>query len=281
MKTCLVLEGGAMRGIYGAGVTDALLDCDVKFDAVIGVSAGAIHGATFVAGQRGRNIRYSRKYCADKRFMSVYSLITTGSLVGEQFCYHDIPDNLDPFDYEAFRTSKTNFYCVCTDIEKGSPVYMKCSDLRIQMDCLLASASMPMVSRIVETCGRKLLDGGITDSIPIRAAMKLGFDRIVAVSTRHRGYIKKPEISVPAHIMYGKKYPALVRAMECRHLMYNRQLSDAESLAADGKIILIQPSRKVKISRTEKNPDTIYEMYLLGKHDAETAMEDVIRFIGE
>ena len=116
MKTGLVLEGGAMRGIYTAGVLDVFLDYDIKFDGVIGVSAGAIHGATYVAEQNGRNIRYYKKYRNDKRFMSFFSLVTTGDIVGKEFCYHDIPDILDPFDYENFKNSSTDFFAVCTDI---------------------------------------------------------------------------------------------------------------------------------------------------------------------
>lgn len=134
LKTGLVLEGGAMRGIYTAGVLDVFLDKNIKFDVVVGVSAGAIHGCTYLAAQNGRNIRYYKKYCRDRRFMSLYSLITTGSLVGEQFCYHDIPDRLDPFDYETFRNCGSDFYAVCTDVEKGTPVYVKIDDMKTQIN---------------------------------------------------------------------------------------------------------------------------------------------------
>lgn len=279
MKSCLVIEGGGMRGIYAAGATDAFLDYNIGFDAVIGVSAGAIHGCTFIAGQRGRNVRYTKKYCADKRFMSVHSLITTGSLVGEQFCYHDIPDRLDPFDYDAFKASHTDFFCVCTDVEKGTPVYIKCTDLRAQMDCLLASASLPMVSKIVEACGRKLLDGGISDSIPVEAALKMGYDKIVVIRTRTADYRKKYEGSSIGRLMYGKKYPELVRAIENRHIMYNHQQEYINSLAREGKIVSVQPSRTIEISRTEKDPDVINEMYLLGKHDAEEMIDDIRKYL--
>lgn len=281
MKTCLVIEGGAMRGVYGAGVTDAFLDNNIKFDAVIGVSAGAIHGLTYIAGQRGRNIRYMKKYCGDKRFMSFYSLVTTGSLVGEKFCYDEIPNCLDPFDYDSFAASATDFYCVCTDVEKGTPVYVKLSDLRKQMDYLLASASMPMVSRIVNIGGRKYLDGGITDSIPVEAAMKLGYDKIVVIRTRQRDYRKHNEGHTLGKVMYGKRYPRLVKAMENRSVMYNSQQKLCNELADQGRIISIEPSRHVEISRTEKDPDVINEMYLLGLHDAQNSIEEVIKYLSE
>lgn len=278
MKTCLVLEGGAMRGIYTAGVLDIFLDNNIKFDGVIGVSAGAIHGSTYIAGQNGRSIRYYKKYCRDRRFMSIHSFVTTGSMVGKQFCYDELPNVLDPFDYEAFKNSDTDFYLVCTDIEKGKPVYVKCDDIKSQMDYLRASASMPIVSEIVEAGGRKLLDGGVTDSIPLRAAQKLGYDRIVVVQTQMRDYAKTPEGGRIPRLLY-RKYPELVKAVENRHTMYNAEKKYAEQLADSGEIIVIQPTRLIKISRTEKNPDVINEMYLLGRHDAEAAIDKVTEFI--
>ena len=280
MKTGLVLEGGAMRGIYTAGVLDIFLDNGIEFDTVIGVSAGAIHGCTYVAKQNGRSIRYYKKYCRDKRFMSFYSLFTTGSLVGEQFCYHDIPDSLDPFDYETFRKSETDFYAVCTDIDKGKPVYVLCDDLQKQMDYLLASASMPMVSRIVEIGGRKLLDGGVTDSIPLKAAQKLGCDKIVVVQTREDSYTKSPEGNVIADHMY-RNYPNFVRAIRTRHKMYNSEKKYVAELEQNGDIIAVKPSRHVDISRTEKNPDKIEEMYHLGRSDAEKNLSSIVQFISE
>lgn len=280
MKTGLVLEGGAMRGIYTAGVLDIFLDNGIEFDTVIGVSAGAIHGCTYVAKQNGRSIRYYKKYCRDKRFMSFYSLFTTGSLVGEQFCYHDIPDSLDPFDYETFRKSETDFYAVCTDIDKGKPVYVLCDDLQKQMDYLLASASMPMVSRIVEIGGRKLLDGGVTDSIPLKAAQKLGCDKIVVVQTREDSYTKSPEGNVIADHMY-RNYPNFVRAIRTRHKMYNSEKKYVAELEQNGDIIAVKPSRHVDISRTEKNPDKIEEMYRLGRSDAEKSLSSIVQFISE
>lgn len=280
MKTCLVLEGGAMRGIYTAGVLDVFLDNDIEFDAVIGVSAGAIHGCSYVAKQNGRSIRYYKKYCRDKRFMSVYSLLTTGSLVGEQFCYHDIPDTLDPFDHDTFNSSKTRFYAVSTDVEKGSPVYALCNNLKTQMDYLLASASMPLVSRIVEAGGRKLLDGGVTDSIPVKAAQKLGYDRIVAVLTREEDYVKSPEGSFVSDFMY-RDYPNMAHAMRVRHNMYNSQKKYVDELAAKGEILAIRPSRHVDISRTEKDPEKIENMYNLGREDAKALLEKIKGYISE
>ncbi len=279
MKTGLVLEGGAMRGIYTAGVLDVFMDNNINFDCVIGVSAGAIHGCTYVAGQKGRNIRYYKKYCRNIHFMSLYSLLTTGSMVGEQFCYHELPDKLDPFDYKAFKESPTDFYAVCTDLEKGTPVYVHINELHSQMDYLLASASMPMVSRIVEAGGRKLLDGGVSDSIPVRAAQKLGCDKIVVVQTREEGYFKKkPEGNLVSDRMYCD-YPEFVRAIHNRHIMYNAQKKYVSNLEIMGKIVAVRPSRHVNISRTEKRVERLEEMYRLGRMDAYGKLAEIVEYL--
>ena len=192
-RTGLVLEGGGMRGIYTAGVLDVFLDKNLHFDGVIGVSAGAIHGCSFVSGQKGRSIRYYKKYCRDKRFMSVRNLVLTGDIAGEQFCYHDLPERLDPYDYDAFNRSGTEFYACCSNVETGEAEYLRITDMRRQIDLVRASASLPYVSRMVEVDGKKLLDGGCTDSIPVLAFRAMGFPRTVAVLTRHKGYRKEPE----------------------------------------------------------------------------------------
>lgn len=172
-KTGLVLEGGGMRGIYVAGVLDVFLEQNIHVDGVIGVSAGAIHGCSFVAGQRERSIRYNLKYCRDPQYMSFRSLIKTGELCGTDFCYRQLPETLDPFDNEAFEASDTDFYVTCTDVETGEPVYKLCENLRgDQIDWVRASASMPLAAHIVELEGRKLLDGGVADSIPVAAFRK-------------------------------------------------------------------------------------------------------------
>ena len=279
MKTGLVLEGGAHRAIYVAGVLDVFMEKGITFDGVVGVSAGAIHGGSYVAKQRGRNIDYTLKYASDKRYMSFYSLITTGDLVGKKFCYCDLPDKLVPFDYEAFKKAKTKFYAVCSNLESGEGEIIEIKDMKKQMDVLRASASMPLVSQIVEFDGKKYLDGGIADSIPLRKFQKLGYKKCVVVETRPDGYEKKPNpLAWLAKIVY-RKYPNFLKALVLRHNNYNAELYDIETASNNGEIFLIKPSKFFKIGRMEKDPEKLKSMYELGRADALKNLSDLKKFL--
>lgn len=277
MKTGLVLEGGAMRGIYTAGVLDAFMDHGVTFDGVMGVSAGAIHGASYVSGQRGRSIRYYLKHMKNPRFMSFWSLLTTGNLVGTQFCYHDLPERLDVYDYKAFVQSPIHFYVVCTNVETGRAEYILMEDMH-EIAYVQASASMPLVSRIVEVGGKKLLDGGVADSIPYQKFGEMGYQRQVVVLTRPEGYRKHPSNMKPAKRIY-RKYPLFVRAMEQRYIRYNKTLDTLEALAEKEEVLLIRPSVDPKLGRMEKNPKKVKAVYDLGYQDAMTKMEQIQAFL--
>ena len=254
MKTGIVLEGGAMRGIYTAGVLDVFLEEGVTADLVMGVSAGAVHGCSFVSGQHGRSIRYYMKYCGDPRFMSFRSLLTTGDVVEEQFCYREIPERLDPFDNDAFEASPVKFYAVCSDLETGEAAYLLCPTLRGEaVDRIRASASMPFLSRVVPVEGRLLLDGGVCDSIPATAALRLGCEKLLVVLTRPEGYWKKPSGSLAARVRYRQ---------------YNDSLENLRSLEAEGKALVIRPSRDLGIKRMEKDLRKVRAQYDLGREDA-------------
>lgn len=273
-KTGLVLEGGGMRGIYTAGVLDVFMENGITFDGVIGVSAGAIHGCSYVSGQRGRSIRYYKKYYRDKRFMSYWNFFRTGDIVDEKFCYHDLPEVLDPYDYDAFNASETEFYVTCTNVETGKPEYLKVTDMKDQVDLMRASASLPYVSRIVEAGGMKLLDGGCSDSIPVRAFMNLGFKRCVVVLTRQQGYVKKPERSGLAKLFY-RRYPEFVKSIENRPRTYNRTIRDIERLEKKGKIFVIRPSKELKIGRMSHDLKEITETYEAGRRDAKKCIKEL------
>lgn len=281
MKTGLILEGGAHRAIYTAGVLDVFIENNIVFDGVVGVSAGAIHGGSYVAGQKGRNIGYTLKYAGDKRYMSFYSFFTTGDLVGKKFCYEDLPDKLVPFDYQSFKKAKTKFYVTCSNLESGNADIIEIKDMKKQMDCLRASASMPFVSQIVEIDGKKYLDGGISDSIPLRAFQKMGYRKCVVVETRPESYEKKPNPFAWLSKVVYRKYPNFVKAMCLRHNDYNTELYDIKTAAEKGEIFLIRPSKSLKISRMEKDKEKIKEMYDLGCEDARKAVADIKKFLAK
>lgn len=280
MKSCLVLEGGAKRGIYTAGVLDVLLENKISTDGVIGVSAGAIHGCSYVSEQIGRSIRYNLKYNDDYRFMSFKSFLKTGNVVDTEFAYYELPEKLDVFDYETFEKSKTKFYAVCTNIVSAQAEYVHCPNLRRgYIDYIRASASMPLVSKIVRLHDKLYLDGGISDSIPIKAAFDLGFDKNIVIATRPAAYRKKKFGFMWLIRLVYRKYPAFIKAVENRHIMYNSTLEHIESLEKQGRILVIRPSRLIKISKMEKNPETILKMYHLGRQDALNALEKIRDFL--
>lgn len=280
MKTGLVLEGGGVRGIYTAGVLDVFMEHGLSFDGVIGVSAGAIHGCSFLSGQKGRSIRYYRKYVADPRFMSLRSWLKTGDVVGAEFCYHTLPDELDVYDHEAFLRNSTPFYAVCTDVESGQPAYIRLTDMRGQIEYLRASASLPYFSRIVPLDGHRYLDGGCSDSIPVEAFRRMGYGRNVIVLTRDAAYRKSPEMTGMARLVY-RKYPAFVQALKNRHTMYNRQLEEVSRLEAEGTAFVIRPSEPLDIGRLEKDPEKVQQVYDRGRADALAEMDALNRWLSE
>lgn len=281
MKTGLVLEGGAKRGIYTAGVLDVMLEHNLFADGVVGVSAGAIHGCSYASLQAGRSIRYNMKYGNDYRFMSLKSLLLTGSVVDTEFCYHELPEKLDVFDNEAFMKSGIEFYAVCSNLETGKPEYIRCRDMFKEIDVLRASASLPLAAKIVETGGTKLLDGGITDSIPLKASQQLGFEKNIVVLTRPLGYRKKPApLQWLAALVY-RKYPRFVEAIRRRHEMYNAELDYVEQQEKAGKILVLRPSRLLKVAKMEKNLNRVKEMYDLGRHDADAVLDKIKHYMAE
>lgn len=280
MKTGLVLEGGGMRATYTIGVLDVLMENNIEFDGIIGVSAGAIHGLSYAAKQPGRNIRYYKKYASDKRFMSLYSLIKTGDLVGKDFCYNEIPWKLDPFDNETFKNSKTEFYAVAANVETGESEYLRIRDLKdpIQMEYLRASASLPFVSKIVEVDGMKLLDGGMTDSIPLRAFQNMGFEKNVVVATRSDSFVKGDEQVGLTSVMY-KKYPKFVSAVRYRAKMYNDEKAYILLQEKLGNIFFIRPSEELDITRTDTDPEHLEAVYQIGRRDAEEKLSELLKFL--
>ena len=275
MKTALIMEGGAMRGMFTCGVIDVLMRHGITFNGSAGISAGAVFGCNFKSGQIGRPIRYNKKYCADPRYCSIRSLIRTGDLYGADFCYRELPDELDVFDRKAFRDNPLQFYVGATDVQTGKPVYHLCTDGGSEdMLWFQASASMPVVSKPVKIHDALLLDGGITDAVPYAYMEKQGYHRNVIVLTQPEGYRKKP-VSAMIRIML-RRYP---RVSAVRHEMYNRQMQEIDEREAAGESLVIRPPQSLKIRHTEKNPDELERVYQIGVCEAEKRIENIRNFL--
>ncbi|MEE1000051.1 MAG: patatin family protein [Treponemataceae bacterium] len=280
MKKGLVLEGGGHRGIFTAGVLDVFLENNISFDGVIGVSAGAVHGASFLSKQKGRSLRYALKYCNDKRYMGLGSLLKTGDYFNVDFCYYQLPQVLDPFDNETFENQTSAYYTVSTDVNTGEAVYHQCKTLRDDyIKWIVSSASMPLVARIVEIDGQKLLDGGVADSIPEAAFRKMGYTKNVVILTQPKGYEKSKNSMLPLIKRIYKKYPKFVEAVENRHAVYNQELRDLENLEKTGDVFVLRPKSELIASRTERNPEKMQETYNQGRILALEEIEKIKEFL--
>lgn len=278
-KTCLVLEGGAMRGMYTAGVLDTLMQNNIKFDAIIGVSAGALFGINYKSNQIGRAYRYNMQYINDKEYIGLYSYLTTGNIMNKSFCFDKLVNELDKFDYQAFKNNKTKFYVVVTNLLTGTPEYQELTDLndQNQMEYLRASGSMQYVSKPVKINNNYYLDGATGDSIPIKYMEKLGFNKIIVVGTRPEGYQKqyKPQ---PSKIFY-KKYPKFIKALSNRPSMYNETIKYIEKKANNHEIIFIRPSQDLKVKRIEKNKKKLSSLYTLGQNNAKELISTINKYL--
>ena len=282
MKTCFVLEGGALRGLYTAGVLDYLMDNKVKIDSIIGVSAGALFGVNYFSKQRGRTLRYNLKYCNDKRYMSVRSLLLTGNIVNKKFAYYKITHELDPFDNDTYKKTNKDFYAVVTNVKTGMPEYKKIVDPVKQLEDLRASSAMPMYSRIVTVDKEKYLDGAVGDSIPVMKALEMGFDRIVVVLTQPMGF-RKPDLSekqMNKIIKKYKKYPKFVKAMFNRPEVYNSTLDNIIELEKDKKIFVIRPSKNIEVDPIKKTKEDLQMIYDVGFNDMKNKYKDLKKYLG-
>ena len=280
MKNGLVLEGGGLRALFSAGVTDVMMENQIRFDGLVGVSAGATFGCNYKSGQIGRALRYNITFKDDPRYMSWRSLLKTGDLVGAEFSYHVLPTQLDIFDNEAFCRNPMEFHIVCTDVETGKPVYKRLDTMDGEgLDWIRASASMPIVSRPVPLEGKKLLDGGIVDSIPLEYFQRLGFGRNIVVLTQPKGFFKKRTKLMPLFQLTMRRYPAIIEAMGRRHLMYNRQLCYLAEEESKGNVLLIYPEDTLPIGRTELNEEKMRRVYQMGRKAAENNLLKIKDFL--
>ena len=280
MKTGLIMEGGAMRGMFTAGVLDVLMENGLVTDGAIGVSAGAVFGCNYKSHQIGRVIRYNTEYCNDKRYASFKNLVKTGNLYSEQFCYHEVPEKLDPFNEAAFAASPMDFFVVCTDVKTGEPIYHKCRKGDAE-DVLWmeASASMPLAAKIVKIGHYGLLDGGVADSIPVRFFESIGYKRNLIILTQPKGYIKKKNKFLPAIRAKYFRYPAFVEAVADRHERYNETLSYISMLEQAGKDYVIRPPIPLEIGALERDPAQLRRVYETGRAVAQIQVEKIRDFL--
>lgn len=280
MKTGLILEGGAMRGMFSAGVMDVMMENGICFDGIVGVSAGAAFGVNYKSKQIGRTIRYNAKYCLDKRYCGIGSLLKTGNLFNTEFCYGEVPLKLDAFDFDTYEKDPTAFYITCTDIESGKPIYHEYTGWNDHgFDWIRASASLPLVSQIVEIDGLKLLDGGISDSIPVAFFESIGYSKNVAILTQPIDYRKEKNRMLPLIRIKYRKYPNLVKALENRHLMYNAELDLIANQENSGDLFVIRPDSPLPVRRAEKDPKKLTTCYEIGRQTAEKELTRLIAFM--
>ena len=280
MKKGLVLEGGAMRGMFSAGVMDVLMENGIDFDGVAGVSAGAVFGCNYKSKQIGRTIRYNMKYIKDPRYCSFRSLVKTGDMFGRDFCYNKIPFELDVFDNDTFIKNPLKFYVVVTDINTGEAVYKRIDSAdKKGLEYMRASASMPLASKPVIIDGREYLDGGITDSVPLRFFLNKGYNKNIVILTQPKGYTKSKNSLIFLMKLMLRKYPGLIEAMTNRHIVYNQQTEFTEKMAQEGKAFIIRPTRKLPIGRLEKKPETLKAVYDLGRAEATKNLDKIREYL--
>ena len=275
----LVLEGGAMRGLFSAGVIDEMMAAGVLPDGIIGVSAGAAFGCNMKSGQQGRAIRYNKRFARDSRYCSVRSLLFTGDLFGAAYAYHYVPEHLDIFDKQAFQQSPMAYYVVCTDVETGEAVYRQLTRVDYDgLEWMRASASMPLCSRIVRVDGRKLLDGGVADSIPLRAFQQMGYRRNIVVLTQPEGYRKRKLGLLPLMRVAYRRYPAFVEAMARRHEMYNAQLDYVAAEEQAGRALVVRPPQALPIGHISHDPDEMERVYQIGRDTGRQKIAEMKQF---
>ena len=278
-KRGLVLEGGAMRGLWTAGVTDVMMEHDIWPDGLIGVSAGAAFGCNYKSRQSGRAIRYNTRFARDSRYSGMKSWLTSGNYYNAEFGYHTMPKELDVFDNDAFNTNPMAFYVVCTDVLTGGAVYQELTEATEDTyDWIRASASMPLASKVVVLQGRKLLDGGVADSIPLAYFESIGYERNVVILTQPVGYQKERLKLMPLMRLSLRHYPRMVEAMDRRHVMYNQQLEYVAQAEREGRCLVIRPADKIAIGHISHDAKQMRLVYEQGRAVGEKYLDSIRDF---
>ncbi len=282
MKKGLVLEGGAMRGLFTAGIIDVMMEAGIEPDGLIGVSAGAAFGCNYKSRQPGRAIRYNKRFARDKRYCSWQSLLRTGDLYNAEFAYHIVPTQYDLFDEAAYDANPMAFYVVCTDVETGLPVYKSLDKATpLTFDWIRASASMPLASKVVALEGMKVLDGGVADSIPLSYFESIGYERNVVILTQPEGYVKEHNQLMPFMRMALRKYPRMIEALDKRHIMYNAQLEYVRQAEREDRCLVIRPEESLSIGHISHDPDDMQRVYDIGRSAGEKHLAAIRNFLSK
>lgn len=280
MRVGLVLEGGAMRGMFTAGVLDVFMENNIKVTDIVGVSAGTLFGINYVSKQPKRSLRYNLRYINDNRYMSIKSLMRTGNLINKDFTYYKLPFQLDVFDNKTFKQSDVNFFATVTNIETGEAEFIKIEDAFKQMETLRATSALPFISEIIEINGKKYLDGGIANSIPVDFFENQNFDKIIVILTRPIDYRKKKSTGVQFKVAYSK-YPKLIEKLENRYKDYNDTVERILELEKQGKVLVIRPDEEITIKRLEKDTNKLQHVYDLGIRNGKESIERVKKYLAE
>ena len=280
-KAGLILEGGGMKGMYTCGVLEFFLEKKIEFSTCYGVSAGSCHLCSYLSKQPKRAVHVALDYLNDKRYCSLHSLITTGDLFGAKMCYDEIPNRLNPYDYDAGAKYPGKAYAVVTNIKTGKAEYLPMKDMRKDIVAVRASSSLPLVSRSVKIGNEFYLDGGMADSIPIRRSIEDGNRLNVVVLTKEVGYRREPASQMGLMKIKYYKYPELIKDMQNRYIQYNETLDFIEMEKKADRAFVLRPQHKSGIARIEKNQEKLKALYHEGYDDAQKNYEQLIAFLNQ
>lgn len=276
----LVLEGGGMRGLYTAGLLEYFMEKDLFFPYVIGVSAGACMAASYLSRQAGRNRKVNIDLVSDPRYLSFRNFIRKREIFGMDFLFDDIPNKVVQFDFDTFLSGNEKFLIGTTDCRTGKPIYYnKHEHGNDILTIIRASSSLPFIAPIVEYDGKLLLDGGLTDPIPIKKSVTDGYKRNIVIMTKSEGYRKQPSrLTSVAKYIY-RKHPKVARVLIEQYKVYNDTLNYIHSEQQKGNLYLIQPSVEVPVSRIERNQNRLTQLYELGYEDAKRHYNQLNKWI--
>lgn len=266
--------------MFTEGVIDVFLENGVRFDGMIGVSAGSLFGCNLKSHQIGRALRYNVNLRHDPRYMGWWNYLTTGEFISKEFTYHVVPTQIDVFDTETFEKDPMEFYLVCTDIVEGKPIYKKLDKVDYEgLEWMRAGGSLPLICKPVHIEGKVMLDGGISDSIPLKYFQSIGYKRNLVVLTQPLSYRKGKNPFKPLFKMFLSKYPKVAELMSKRHEMYNSQVAYVREEAEKGETMLICPDESLHISRTCQNEKELRRAYETGRRKGLEKLQEVMDFL--